>query len=53
MRVSRQGLGTPPDADYDRLNALTLRNATFANVMDGCAISIPITPQGAAPVGLT
>ncbi len=40
------------DEDYNRLNLQTLRNCTFVNMMDGCAISVPLTPPGAAPVGL-
>jgi aspartyl-tRNA(Asn)/glutamyl-tRNA(Gln) amidotransferase subunit A len=41
------------DADYDRLNAAVLRNPAPINVIDACAISIPIHEEGAAPVGLT
>ncbi|MBM0107057.1 hypothetical protein JM946_20160 [Steroidobacter sp. S1-65] len=40
------------DADYMRLNALVLRNPSLANFLDGCAISLPVHRQGAAPVGL-
>lgn len=38
-------------ADYDRANLLVLRNTSLANVMEGCAISLPIGDDG-PPVGL-
>lgn len=39
------------DDAFDRINLLCLRNTTFANVIDGCSISLPIgTPE--QPVGL-
>lgn len=31
------------DEDYDRINLLCLRNTTFANVIDGCSISLPFS----------
>ncbi|HEY9281809.1 MAG TPA: amidase, partial [Eoetvoesiella sp.] len=40
------------DSDYARLNLLALRNATIINMIDGCAVSIPVHEQGEAPVGL-
>lgn len=40
------------DEDYTRLNLLVLRNPTIINLMDGCAISIPVTAPGNPPVGL-
>lgn len=40
------------DAAYHAANALALRNSTVANLLDGCAISIPC-PGGGPPVGLT
>jgi aspartyl-tRNA(Asn)/glutamyl-tRNA(Gln) amidotransferase subunit A len=40
------------DSEYTRLNVLLLRNATVINLLDGCAISLPIERQGEAPVGL-
>jgi aspartyl-tRNA(Asn)/glutamyl-tRNA(Gln) amidotransferase subunit A len=40
------------DASYARTNALVLRNPSFVNFMDGCAISIPCHDPGEAPVGL-
>jgi aspartyl-tRNA(Asn)/glutamyl-tRNA(Gln) amidotransferase subunit A len=43
-------LGT--DEEYTRVNLLALRNPTLINMIDGCAISIPIHEPGAAPVGL-
>lgn len=41
------------DAEFGRVNIVTLRNSTFVNMMDGCAISLPIGRPGDAPVGLT
>lgn len=50
---------TPPriadlasDDAYARANVLSLRNTTTINVIDGCAISLPIHRAGEAPVGL-
>ena len=50
---------TPPriadladDAAYGRANLLALRNCTLINMIDGCAISLPIHAGGEAPVGL-
>ena len=40
------------DADYVRLNLLVLRNPSLFNVLDGCAVTVPIHEAGAAPVGL-
>jgi aspartyl-tRNA(Asn)/glutamyl-tRNA(Gln) amidotransferase subunit A len=40
------------DADFVRLNALILRNASVVNLLDGCAISIPAARTPDAPVGL-
>ena len=40
------------DADYGRLNLLALRNPTVVNMIDGCAISLPVHEAGSAPVGL-
>ncbi len=49
----------PPIADliadpelYARINALVLRNTSAVNVLDGCAVSLPLTVAGGAPVGL-
>ncbi|HWK71664.1 MAG TPA: amidase [Burkholderiaceae bacterium] len=41
------------DEAYFKANALILRNPTLINFLDGCALSIPCHPEGAAPVGLT
>ncbi|MEM7776938.1 MAG: amidase [Pseudomonadota bacterium] len=41
------------DADYGRINLLTLRNPSVANILDRCAISLPISARGEPPVGLT
>lgn len=40
------------EAEYGRLNLLALRNPTVANFLDRCAITIPISTPGSAPVGL-
>jgi aspartyl-tRNA(Asn)/glutamyl-tRNA(Gln) amidotransferase subunit A len=40
------------DAEYSRINLLALRNPTVINMVDGCAISLPVHEAGAAPVGL-
>lgn len=43
------------DDDEDRYHAsnlLMLRNPTFVNFLDGCALSIPCHDPGTAPVGL-
>ncbi len=40
------------DEAYGRANLLSLRNCTLINMMDGCAISLPIHKPGEAPVGL-
>jgi aspartyl-tRNA(Asn)/glutamyl-tRNA(Gln) amidotransferase subunit A len=40
------------DAAYYAANTRVLRNSTVANLLDGCAISIPCSITG-APVGLT
>ena len=40
------------DAAYTAANGLMLRNATFINFLDGCALSLPCHRAGEAPVGL-
>lgn len=40
------------DAAYHKANLLALRNSTVANLLDGCAISLPC-PSTDKPVGLT
>lgn len=40
------------DAVFTRINLLALRNSTLVNMIDGCAISLPIHRPGDAPVGL-
>jgi aspartyl-tRNA(Asn)/glutamyl-tRNA(Gln) amidotransferase subunit A len=40
------------DEAYYRTNALILRNPTFINFLDGCALSLPCHEAGTAPVGL-
>jgi aspartyl-tRNA(Asn)/glutamyl-tRNA(Gln) amidotransferase subunit A len=39
------------DEDYARLNLLLLRNPALINMLDGCAISIPVHQHGAPPQG--
>jgi aspartyl-tRNA(Asn)/glutamyl-tRNA(Gln) amidotransferase subunit A len=50
---------TPPriadladDKAFTAANLLALRNCSFINVMDGCAISLPAHREGDVPVGL-
>jgi len=38
---------------YGHLNLLMLRNPTVVNLLDGCAISVPMHEDGEAPSGLT
>jgi len=45
-------LATDDDA-YGRANMLALRNPSLINMIDGCAISLPILGRGGAPVGLS
>jgi aspartyl-tRNA(Asn)/glutamyl-tRNA(Gln) amidotransferase subunit A len=40
------------DEDYARLNQSLLRNTAIINFLDRCALTLPIEPAGAAPVGL-
>lgn len=40
------------DAAFGRANLLALRNPTLVNMMDGCAISLPVPAPGSTPVGL-
>ena len=40
------------DADFFRLNGRILRNPSLVNFLDGCAITLPISHAGEAPVGL-
>jgi aspartyl-tRNA(Asn)/glutamyl-tRNA(Gln) amidotransferase subunit A len=40
------------DDAFNRTNLLVLRNPTLINMIDGCAISLPIHRAGGAPVGL-
>lgn len=37
---------------YFMANSIILRNPTFINFLDGCALSVPCHPAGTAPVGL-
>jgi aspartyl-tRNA(Asn)/glutamyl-tRNA(Gln) amidotransferase subunit A len=50
---------TPPkisdmadDEAFTRANLLALRNCTLINMIDGCAISLPVHRDGEVPVGL-
>lgn len=40
------------DAAFGATNLLILRNPTFINFLDGCAVSLPCHRSGEAPVGL-
>lgn len=40
------------DAAFGATNLLILRNPTFINFLDGCAVSVPCHRSGEAPVGL-
>ena len=40
------------DDDYTRINMLALRNPTVINMLDGCAISLPMQQTGEPPMGL-
>ena len=40
------------DDDYTRINGLVLRNPSIVNLIDGCAISVPMQVAGEAPMGL-
>ncbi|MDB5929623.1 MAG: Amidase [Polaromonas sp.] len=40
------------DDEFFRVNALLLRNTSVANMLDGCAISLPCHVPGQLPVGL-
>ena len=40
------------DESFGRINLAMLRNPTFANFLDGCAISLPCHETGSPPVGL-
>ena len=40
------------DEDFGRINLLALRNPTVVNMIDGCAISLPMHKPGEAPTGL-
>jgi aspartyl-tRNA(Asn)/glutamyl-tRNA(Gln) amidotransferase subunit A len=40
-------------AHFAATNALVLRNPSVVNFLDGCAVSLPCGPRGAAPVGLS
>jgi aspartyl-tRNA(Asn)/glutamyl-tRNA(Gln) amidotransferase subunit A len=41
-----------PEREYNRLNLLLLRNASVANFLDRCSVSLPVHRPGEAPVGL-
>lgn len=41
------------DAAFTRINLLALRNSTVVNMIDGCAISLPMGPPEGPPAGLT
>lgn len=41
------------DQSFTDQNLLVLRNSTTINLLDGCAVSIPMHRQGGAPTGIT
>ncbi|MGE3148772.1 MAG: hypothetical protein AB7K04_06865 [Pseudorhodoplanes sp.] len=41
------------DEAYARTNLFVLRNPSMINMMDGCAISLPMHRAGEVPTGLT
>src|SRR5690606_1625885 len=43
---------TASDDAYYAANGLILRNPTFINFLDGCAVSVPCHEPGTAPAGL-
>ena len=52
--VVAPAIGALQDSDeaYSQANLLLLRNPTFINFLDGCALSLPCHAPGEAPVGL-
>jgi aspartyl-tRNA(Asn)/glutamyl-tRNA(Gln) amidotransferase subunit A len=40
------------DQEYARVNLLLLRNPTIVNILDGCALSVPMHEEGEPPTGL-
>ena len=44
--------GAERDAEFFRVNGLLLRNTSVVNLLDGCAISIPMHAAGELPSGL-
>ena len=40
------------DEAYHETNMLMLRNCSFGNFLDRCAVSLPVHEMGSAPVGL-
>ncbi len=40
------------DDEYARVNVLMLRNPTVVNLLDGCAVSVPMHQPGEPPTGL-
>jgi aspartyl-tRNA(Asn)/glutamyl-tRNA(Gln) amidotransferase subunit A len=40
------------EREYTRVNLLMLRNPTVVNLLDGCAISVPMHEEGEPPTGL-
>ncbi len=40
------------EAEYNRINLLVLRNTMLVNLLDRCAVSLPLSRAGEPPVGL-
>lgn len=59
MRFGADGRSVAPpitafaeDSEFFRLNAKILRNPSLVNFLDRCAITLPISRHGEAPIGL-
>ena len=48
----RRSVALDDDDEYARANLLMLRNPTVVNLLDGCAISVPMHDEGEPPMGL-
>jgi amidase/aspartyl-tRNA(Asn)/glutamyl-tRNA(Gln) amidotransferase subunit A len=44
--------GTANDAEFFRVNGLLLRNTSVVNMVDGCALALPIHEAGELPSSL-
>jgi aspartyl-tRNA(Asn)/glutamyl-tRNA(Gln) amidotransferase subunit A len=46
-------LAVADDEGYDRYNMLLMRNTRVANVLDRCAVTLPVDRRDGLPVGIT